>query len=77
MMPPIVWALIIGTIAALALAGWLLVRSRRADAERIDIVAQAIARCYGHGPLARMDPAYQDEFRRDARAAISAMRRRT
>ena len=49
---------------------------RRNDAEQVDVVAQAIARCYGHGPLRVMDPAYQHEFRRDARAAIDAMRRR-
>ena len=52
-------------------------RAAAEDADAIDIVAQAIARCYGHGPLDRMDPAYQREFRRDARAAIAAMRRRT
>jgi hypothetical protein len=42
----------------------------------VDAVAQAIARCYGHGPLHVMDQHYQDEFRRDARAAIAVIRRR-
>lgn len=51
-------------------------RARRAEDADVDTVAQAIARCYGHGPLSAMDPAYQHEFRRDARAAIAAMRRR-
>lgn len=50
-------------------------RRRLADAE-VDIIAQAIANCYGHGPLAVMDPLYQAEFRRDARAAIAAMQSR-
>jgi len=45
-----------------------------AEAALLDAVAQEIANCYGHGPLAVMDPAYQHEFRRDARAAIKAMR---
>lgn len=49
---------------------------RRPTAEQVDVVAQAIAHCYGHGPLAVMDQTYQDEFRRDARAALAAMRRR-
>lgn len=56
------------------------IRRRRAAraiaAAEVEAVAQAIARCYGHGPLAVMDPRYQDEFRRDARAALAAMKRR-
>lgn len=49
------------------------IERRRNAAAEIEVVAQAIASCYGHGPLAVMDPAYQIEFRRDARAAIEAM----
>jgi hypothetical protein len=59
---------------------WILWASRKPrpdrDAAEVDVVAQAIADCYGHGPLRVMDQLYRDEFRRDARAAIDAMRRR-
>jgi hypothetical protein len=49
------------------------IRATLSNAEYIDVVAQAIAHSYGHGPLDKMDPAYLREFRRDARAAIAAM----
>lgn len=48
----------------------------RSAAEEIEDVAAAISRCYGHGPFRLLDRMYQDEFRRDARAAIAAIRRR-
>ncbi|UVF61171.1 hypothetical protein SEA_AOKA_48 [Arthrobacter phage Aoka] len=62
---------------AYGLGSWIILRRRRRPRpDEVDAVAQAIARCYGHGPLAAMDQTYRDEFRRDARAAIAAMRRR-
>lgn len=44
-------------------------------AVELEQVAQAIAYCYGHGPIRVMDPAHRREFERDARAAIKAMRK--
>jgi Flp pilus assembly protein TadB len=56
------------------------IRRRRQQAadesELLEEIAQEIAYCYGHGPLRVMDPAYQHEFRRDARAALAVMRGR-
>jgi len=76
------WALIVALCAGLWFVGFLFASLHRARTEaprddaEVDVVAQAIADCYGHGPLRVMDPHYQHEFRRDARAAIDAMQRR-